>query len=70
LQSLYENDQLTISNPVVRAEVRYLVMALMWVGFHTRHVLEFKVFRMLVMIQSSFSFLLMTYLAESESGNR
>lgn len=69
LQSLYENEQLTMSNPAVRGDVRYLIMALMWVAFHTRSIIEFKVFRMLLMIQSSFTFLLMTHLTESESRN-
>lgn len=69
LQSLYENEQLTISNPAVLEAARYLTMALMWVAFHTRYVLEFKLFRMLVMIQSSFTFLLMKCLAASESRN-
>lgn len=59
LQEAFENDVLTIENASVRSNVRVLVMSLMWVAFYGRHCIDFRKFRMLVMIESTFTHLLM-----------
>jgi hypothetical protein len=58
LQKVYEEDKLKIENPAVRADFRHLVMALMWIAFYARTAIDFKLFRMLVMIESGFTYLL------------
>lgn len=58
LQQDFERDKLTLQNPAVRANLRLLVMSLMWVAFGARHCLDHRMFRMLVMIESSFTYLL------------
>jgi hypothetical protein len=58
LQKVYEDDKLKIENPAVRADFRHLVMALMWIAFYARTAIDFKTYRRLVMIESSFTYLL------------
>ena len=64
LQSFFDEDELTIANAEVRADTRFLVMGMMWVAYHARNVVDFKTFRMVVMVESAFTFLLVTYAAE------
>lgn len=66
LQTIYDNDQLSIENALVRAHFRHLIMALMWIAFRGRHEISFKVFRMLVRIESGFTYLL---IAKGKSDN-
>ena len=58
LQNVFDDDKLNIENPAVRADFRHLVMALMWIAFYARTAIDFKLFRMLVMIESGFTYLL------------
>ena len=60
LQSVFNEDKLTIETPSVRADFRYLVITLMWVAFYARKAIDFKIFRMLVGIESGFTYLLVT----------
>jgi hypothetical protein len=60
LQNVYDEDKLDIENPAVRADFRHLVMALMWVAFYARAAIDFKTYRRLVMIESSFTYLLVS----------
>ena len=60
LQELHDDGKLNIENPRVRADFRQLVMALMWVAFYARSAIDFRIFRMLVMIESGFTYLLVT----------
>jgi hypothetical protein len=60
LQALYNDGKLNIENPRVRADFRQLVLALLWVAFYARDAIDFRIFRMLVMIESGFSYLLVT----------
>jgi hypothetical protein len=60
LQELYNDGKLNIENPRVRADFRQLVLALLWVAFYARDAIDFRIFRMLVMIESGFSYLLVT----------
>ena len=60
LQEAYIEDRLTIESPTVRATYRFLVLSLMWIGFHARQVIDYRTFRKLVMIESSFAYLLVT----------
>jgi hypothetical protein len=60
LQELFNDGKLHIENPRVRADFRQLVMALLWISFYARSVIDFKMFRMLVMIESSFTYLLVS----------
>jgi hypothetical protein len=58
LQDVFNDGKLNIENPPVRADFRHLVMALMWIAFYARTAIDFKTYRRLVMIESSFTYLL------------
>jgi hypothetical protein len=60
LQELFNDGKLSIENPRVRGDFRQLVMALLWISFHARSAIDFKTFRMLVMIESGFTYLLVS----------
>ena len=58
LQEFFNTRKLTIENAEVRANFRQLVVALLWVAFYARSALDFRIFRMLVRIESGFAYLL------------
>jgi hypothetical protein len=60
LQEIFNDGKLSIENPRVRADFRQMVMALLWVAFYARSAIDFKTFRMLVRIESGFTYLLVT----------
>jgi hypothetical protein len=60
LQEFFNDGKLSIENPRVRADFRQLVMALLWVAFYARTAIDFRIFRMLVRIESGFTYLLVT----------
>ena len=59
LQGIYEDGQLTIDYQPVPETFRHLVKSLMWVSFHGRPQVDFKLFRELIQIQSRFTSLLL-----------
>jgi len=67
LQSIYDDNHLAISDDRVRAHTRHLLMTLMWVAFYSREKLDLRLYRQLVMLESSFTFLLMSYISTLES---
>ena len=58
LQEVFDEDNLTIESHSVRADFRHLIMALLWIAFHAREIIDYKLFRKLVIIESSFTYLL------------
>ena len=60
LQEVFNDGKLNIENPRVRADFRQLVMALLWIAFYARSAIDFRIFRMLVRIESGFTYLLVT----------
>jgi hypothetical protein len=58
LQEVFNQGKLRLENPRVRADFRQLVMALLWIAFHARSAIDFRIFRMLVRIESGFTYLL------------
>ena len=60
LQEVFNDGKLNIENPRVRADFRQLVMALLWISFYARSAMDFRIFRMLVMIESGFTYLLVS----------
>jgi hypothetical protein len=60
LRELFNEGKLNVENPTVRAEFRHVVIALLWVAFYARSAIDFKTFRMLVRIESGFTYLLVT----------
>ena len=64
LQSFFDEDELSIAEAKVRGDTRFLIMAMMWVAYHARNVIDFKTFRMVVMAESAFTFLLTKYAGE------
>jgi len=58
LQHAFDADELRIANPSVRGNFRALVMALLWVAYRARHAIDRRTFRMLVMVESGFTYLL------------
>jgi len=60
LQEIYNDGELNIENARVRADFRQLAMALLWISFYARSAIDFKTFRMLVLIESSFTYLLVS----------
>ena len=64
LQSYYEQDLLGVRHPASLAMFRQLVMSLMWVAFYTRSSIDFRLFRTLVQIESSLTFLMINELSK------
>lgn len=62
LQTAFDRDELNIGNVSVRGEFRQLVMAILWVSFRSRRTMDFKLFRMVVQIESGFTYLLIAAL--------
>jgi hypothetical protein len=60
LQELFNDGKLNIENPSVRADFRQLVTALLWIAFYARSAIDFRIFRMLVRIESGFTYLLVS----------
>jgi hypothetical protein len=60
LQEVFNDGKLNIENPSVRANFRQLVMTLLWIAFYARRVIDFRIFRMLVRIESGFTYLLVS----------
>jgi hypothetical protein len=60
LQKFFNENKLTVENASVRGDVRHLVTALLWIAFHARSNIDYKLFRKLVMIESSFTYLLIS----------
>ena len=58
LQSLFDNGQLLLSHRPTAANFRQLVISLMWVLFYARTSVDFRLFRKLVGIESTLTFLL------------
>jgi hypothetical protein len=67
LQSFYDDDDLSVASRTVRSDTRNLVIALIWVAFYAREKLIHKDFRQLVMIESSFTFLLISAITRLEA---
>lgn len=60
LQELFNEGQLNIENPTVRADFRQMVIALLWVAFYARTAIDYRTFRRLVLIEATFTYLLVT----------
>ena len=60
LQEIFNDGKLSIENARVRADFRQMVTALLWVAFYARSAIDFKTFRMLVRIESIFTYLLVS----------
>jgi hypothetical protein len=60
LQEVFNDGKLNMKNPRVRADFRQLVMALLWIAFYARSAIDFRTFRMLVRIESGFTYLLVS----------
>lgn len=58
LQKAYDEDQLSLKHGLIKAQFRFLVMALIWVMFEARDVADRKCCRMLVSVESTFTYLL------------
>ena len=62
LQGYYEANKLTIDSPAVCANFRQLVMSLLWVTFRAGSIVDRRLFRKLVQIESGFTYLLINSL--------
>ena len=60
LQELFNEGRLNLENPTVRADVRQMVIALLWVAFYARTAIDYRTFRRVVLIEASFTYLLVT----------
>jgi hypothetical protein len=60
LQQLYDDDKLAVTDPETCADFRNLVMSLLWVNFLAREVIDRRMFRKLVQIESTFTYVLVT----------
>src|SRR5579864_7336392 len=58
LKSIYDRELLTIENSKTRGIFRQLVLALLWIGYYGRALMSRKLFRKLVLVESSFTYLL------------
>ena len=59
LQQTYNDEALDIGSKTVMEEFRQLVIALLWVGYYVRQFSDFRLFRMLVNVEASFTYLLL-----------
>ncbi|MEP6699435.1 MAG: hypothetical protein ABJB09_06860 [Verrucomicrobiota bacterium] len=59
LQSILNDNELVIDNPQVRDGFRHLITALMWLAFYANAAIDFRLYRMVIMIESSFTHLLL-----------
>ena len=60
LQSYYDENSLSIHDPRVAASFRSLVMSLLWVTFRAGSLVDYKLFRKIVQIESGFTYLLIS----------
>ena len=60
LQQLYDDDKLTVDHPLTAATFRQLVMSLLWVSFRGRELVDYKLYRKVVQIESGFTHLLIS----------
>ena len=60
LQGKYESDQLTLANPGACADFRNLVISLLWVNYLAGSAVDRRLYRKLVQIESTFTYLLIT----------
>lgn len=60
LQGLYEKDKFAVKDPGTCADCRNLVISLLWVSFLARDLLDHRMFRRLVQIESSFTYAIIT----------
>ena len=59
LQQLHDQSELTVENPQTREGFQSLLIGLMWLAFYAREVVSYKTYRVLVMIESSFAYVLL-----------
>jgi hypothetical protein len=60
LQEVFNDGKLNIENARVRADFRQLILGLLWIAFYARSAIDFRIFRVLVMIESGFTYLLVS----------
>jgi hypothetical protein len=60
LQELFNEGKLNLENPPVPADFRQMIIALLWVAFYARTAIDYRTFRRLVLIEASFTYLLVT----------
>lgn len=56
---LRELDNPGINNPLARDGFRHLITAMMWVAFYARTAIDFKLYRMLLTVEATFTYVLM-----------
>ncbi len=59
LQTFFEKDLLSVENRIVSGTFRQLIMSLLWVSFHAGGVVDRRLFRKVVQIESGFTYLLL-----------
>ena len=59
IEYLRSRHDFSIENPEVRESLRHLVTAMMWVAFYAGSAIDFKLYRMLLMVESTFTYLLL-----------
>ena len=60
LQELFNEGKLNLENSTVRADFRQMIIALLWVAFYARTAIDYRTFRRLVLIEASFTYLLVS----------
>ena len=68
LQDRYDDGQLSVSSRSTAADFRQLVMSLMWVSFYARRSIDFRLFRRLVLIESTLTVLLINQIPPKRDG--
>src|SRR5437879_6525894 len=58
LQNIFNENRLKLDDPLVCEGFRHLITALLWVAFYSRVVVNFRLFRKIVLMESIFSNLL------------
>ena len=60
LQQAFDRNELSVRNATVCANFRLLMVALLWIAFYARDVVDHRLFRTLVLIESRLTYLLIT----------
>jgi len=60
LQAIFEDGDFSMGNAAVRGNLRYLILALLWIAFYAREILNYKIFRMVVNVEATYTYLLNT----------
>jgi hypothetical protein len=55
LQDAFDADELSVEKKLIRAHFRYLVISILWIAFRARRVVDYRLFRVVLMIEAGYT---------------